>query len=204
MPWWIGDGLAQIGTDSTGLTTADGWAMNWRPGYEDWHLCVDGLDWHWIGISVEDWHLICECFLGWLGLDLHGGVEVVLRRDTSVGPLQYSSSLLMYGLVTGLGTDWSDLCQCAPMGCQSVTIQFLWLALIDVWRGHLVIGIWSVWHEIGGLAMDWHISPGLVLDWQMGQCLPLYWRIGQILSLDRWIRQKLTLDWPKGWGLTDW
>ena len=38
--------------------------------------------------------------------------------------------------------------------CQLVTIQFLLLALIDLWRGHLVIVIWSVWHWIGGLVMD--------------------------------------------------
>ena len=50
------------------------------------------VDWHGIGGLVVDWQivqgfdLIGECFLGWLGLDRHGGVNVVLRRDTSVGP----------------------------------------------------------------------------------------------------------------------
>ena len=40
-------------------------------------------------------------FLGWLGLDRPGGGEVVLRRDTSVGP--YSK------LVPRLDTSWSPV-----------------------------------------------------------------------------------------------
>ena len=39
---------------------------------------------------------------------------------------------------------------------------------IYVWRGRSVIGIWSMWHWIGGLALNWQISLGYALEWQIG------------------------------------
>ena len=95
--------------------------------------------------------------------------------------------------------DWHDLCQCVPMSCRSVRIQFLWLALTDAWRRHWAIGIWSVCRRIARLVidllvLDWHWITGLVMHWQIGDELAMDWQISTESALDRHI----------GDGLADW
>ena len=58
-------------------------------------------------------------------------------------------SVLVPRSTTGLSSDrigdWHDLCQCVPMSCQLLKIQFLSLALIDVRIGYGLVD----WYRIG-------------------------------------------------------
>ena len=106
-----------------------------------------------------------------------------------------------------LTSDWRDL-------CQLVTVQFLQLALRDVWRGRPAIGMWSVLHWIGqGLALNWRIGDGLAdwrwigglaMDWQISLEFALDWQIGRVLALDWRICSGPVDDSGIDIGLVDW
>ena len=94
---------------------------------------------------MVDWHLIVH------GLTF-GDTQNRPPTRPAVGP----NRSLVPRLKAALSSeDWHDLCQCVPMCCQLVTIQFFMIGADRcVQMGHLVIVIWSVWHWIGEMAMD--------------------------------------------------
>ena len=115
--------------------------------------------------------LVLDCRMGLCNSDLSGNktpitnwLPIRTQNRPPTRPAVGPNRSLVPRLKAALSSeDWHDLCQCVPMCCQLVTIQFFMIGADRcVQMGHLVIVIWSVWHWIGEMAMDWHNSPGLV------------------------------------------
>ena len=115
--------------------------------------------------------LVLDCRMGLCNSDLSGNktpitnwLPIRTQNRPPTRPAVGPNRSLVPRLKAALSSeDWHDLCQCVPMCCQLVTIQFFMIGADRcVHMSHLVIVIWSVWHWIGEMAMDWNNSPGLV------------------------------------------
>ena len=127
------------------------------------------MEWWWIGRLVQDWRWISR-----MVLDLHRIGRLVLYLNCVwsgrlyewnrpplrlvVGPYSWLVPRLLAALVFRLTKDCHHMCQCVPIHCQLVAIQFWWMCGGgEDWQ----IGSWLVdWGSIGGLVNDGWVGNG--------------------------------------------